>query len=75
MVAADAVVTKDAAPYSIVGGNPARLLRMRFDDELIRRLLAVSWWNRADDRVEAAMFRLNDGDVAGFLADAEAGLL
>ena len=37
VVAAGAVVTKDVAPYSIVGGNPAKLIRMRFDAEQIRR--------------------------------------
>lgn len=75
VVAGCAVVTKDVAPYTIVGGNPARLIRARFSDDLIERLLALAWWSWPDDRVEAALFRLNNADVAGFVADAEAGLI
>jgi acetyltransferase-like isoleucine patch superfamily enzyme len=44
VVAAESVVTKDVAPYSIVGGNPARHIRYRFPDELVARLLASEWW-------------------------------
>lgn len=44
VIAAGAVVTKDVAPYSIVGGSPARTIRMRFDEELIARIEASRWW-------------------------------
>lgn len=44
IVAANAVVTKDVPPYAVVGGNPARILKMRFPDELTRQLLASQWW-------------------------------
>ena len=40
-----AVVTKDVPPYAIVGGNPARVLRMRFAPEVVERLLALAWWD------------------------------
>ena len=42
------VVTKDVPPYSIVAGNPARVLRKRFDDETINILIKSSIWNRDD---------------------------
>ncbi len=44
VVAANAVVTRDVPPYAIVGGNPARLIRFRFDEGVIARLLESRWW-------------------------------
>ena len=46
VVLAGAVVTKDVPPYAIVGGVPAQVLKYRFDEETIRVLLQVQWWNR-----------------------------
>ncbi|NPD14098.1 chloramphenicol acetyltransferase [Xinfangfangia sp. D13-10-4-6] len=45
IVASGAVVTKDVPPFAIVGGNTAKLIRMRFDDTIIERLLALAWWD------------------------------
>lgn len=45
IIGANSVVGSDVAPYSIVVGNPARLIRKRFDDDLIALLLEVKWWN------------------------------
>lgn len=45
IIAANSVVTKDIAPYHIAGGNPCRIIRKRFDDELIEYLLGLEWWN------------------------------
>lgn len=45
VVAAGSVVTKDVPPYAIVAGNPARLVRMRFDEALIEALERSQWWN------------------------------
>ncbi|WP_244491344.1 CatB-related O-acetyltransferase [Bosea sp. Root381] len=44
VVAARAVVSRDVPPYSVVGGNPARVLKLRFDEEKIAALLASRWW-------------------------------
>ncbi len=45
IVASKAVVTKDVPPYSIVGGNPARVIRLRFHEATVEALLAIAWWN------------------------------
>lgn len=45
IVATNSTVTKDVEPYSIVGGNPAQVLRKRFSEEKIKSLLEMQWWN------------------------------
>lgn len=44
IIAAGAIVTKDVAPYSIVGGNPAKVIKFRFSRETIEALLELKWW-------------------------------
>lgn len=44
VVGMGSVVTKDVAPYAIVGGNPAKLIRYRFSDEIIEKLISIKWW-------------------------------
>lgn len=43
-----AVVTKDVGPYSIAAGNPAKLVRMRFEQDVINALLKMQWWELSD---------------------------
>ena len=45
IVAAASVVAADVPPYAIVGGNPARVLRVRYDEADVERLLAAAWWD------------------------------
>lgn len=45
VIGMDAVVAKDIPPYAIAVGNPARIIKYRFDEETIRKFLAVKWWN------------------------------
>lgn len=52
-----AVVTKDVAPYAIVGGNPAYEIRKRFDPQIVEGLLASKWWEFDDERLKAAATR------------------
>lgn len=44
-IACNSVVTKDVSPYSIVGGNPAKFIKNRFDENIIKKLLDYKWWN------------------------------
>lgn len=53
IIAAYSVVTKDVEPYSVVGGNPARFIKKRFNDEFIELLLRLKWWDfDSNDLVE-----------------------
>ena len=65
VVAARAVVTRDVPPYAIVGGVPARIIRMRFDERTIARLLETAWWDWPADRIRRAIPRLADRSLLG----------
>ncbi len=73
VVMARALVTRDVAPYAIVGGVPARETGKRFDDATIARLLALRWWDWPQDRILAAGPYLLSDDIGRFLDLAESG--
>ena len=60
VIAAGAVVTGDVEPYAIVGGVPAKTIRYRFDEEMIKKLLEVKWWEWSVEEVEKNIELLYD---------------
>lgn len=70
IVGAGAVVASDVPPYAVAAGNPARVVRMRFEEQTVERLLAVAWWNWDDDTIRERVDLFDD--VERFLAVAEA---
>ncbi len=55
-----AIVTKDVEPYSIVVGNPAQKIKMRFDIDIVSALLASCWWECTDEQLEQVAFSVCD---------------
>lgn len=51
VLAANAHIVKDVLPYEIVGGNPAKTLKMRFDDEIVQLLLTLKWWDLPVEKI------------------------
>ena len=64
IIASGSVVTRDVAPYTIVGGNPAQLVRQRFDDETIAALLAIAWWDWPTEKINANLAAIEGADIA-----------
>ena len=62
IIAANATVVKDVQPYTIVGGNPAREIKRRFDEETIEKLLDLKWWDKPLDWITANVNNLTGND-------------
>jgi len=73
VIGARAVVTRDVPDYAVVAGNPARVVRRRFPEEVAARLVALAWWDWPPERIAQAGPLLVNGDVAGLEAFAQGG--
>lgn len=63
VIAARSVVVKDVPPYAIVAGNPAKVVKMRFDEKTIERLLRVAWWNWDIEKINMHLKLISGLDV------------
>lgn len=63
IIGMQSVVGSDVAPYTIVAGNPAKLVRKRFDDELIEMLLKLKWWDRSVEEINRLIPILSCSDL------------
>ena len=66
VLAAGAVVAKDVAPYAIVGGVPAKVIRARFAPEIAERLRRIAWWDWPFETIMARLGEFQSGDVDAF---------
>lgn len=73
VVGAGAVVTRDVAPYAIVAGNPAVVIRFRFDEDIRAALQRIAWWNWPRERVLEEVASLCSPDVAAFVRRFDPG--
>ncbi|WP_310962189.1 CatB-related O-acetyltransferase [Nocardioides terrisoli] len=70
IIGAGSVVTKDVPDFGIVGGNPAKLIRHRFNEEQREALLEIAWWDWPEDEVRRAVPLLAGEDIDEFIAYA-----
>lgn len=67
VVAGGSVVTKDVPPYAIVAGNPAKVVKYRFTEEQIEKLLKISWWNWEEQKIKENSMLLWSDDIDEFI--------
>jgi virginiamycin A acetyltransferase len=68
IVAARSVVTRDVAPYEIVGGNPAAKVKRRFEPEVVDELLRIAWWDWPIDKVTSNLEAIVSADIEALRA-------
>lgn len=68
IIAAKSIVVKDIPPYSIVGGNPAKIIKQRFDGETIAALLEIAWWNWNIKKISANLKHITSANIDALLA-------
>lgn len=63
IIAAKSVVVSNVPPYTIVGGNPAKLIKQRFTGEIVNALLEISWWNWKIEKISRHLDKIVSNDI------------
>ena len=63
IIGANSLVSKNVEPYTIVAGNPIRVIRKRFDDELIELLERFKWWDKSIEEIDSLIPLLTNSDL------------
>ena len=63
IIASKSVVTNDVPAYSIVGGNPAKVIKKRFNETTINQLLAIAWWGWSSEKIAAHLDAITHADI------------
>lgn len=67
IISANATVTKDIEPYSVVGGVPAKHIKYRFDRDIREKLLEIKWWDWPDNKIRENVFLLSSNNIEEFI--------
>lgn len=71
VIGTGAIISRDVEPYAIMAGNPAKLVRYRFDEITRKALLKTAWWDWPEEEVIKAVELLNSNDLPGFITYAQ----
>lgn len=71
VVATGSIVTKDVPPYAVVAGNPAKIIKWRFDENTINALLATEWWTWPQEELRKVVLLMCKDDLNDFLTYAK----
>ena len=63
IIGANSVVTKNVEPYTVVGGNPATIIKKRFDEQTIDTLLNIKWWDWSIEKIEKNIDVITGNDL------------
>ncbi|MGI2130621.1 Vat family streptogramin A O-acetyltransferase [Shewanella baltica] len=63
IVASQSVVTKDVPPYAVVGGNPATVIKLRFEQDVIDELVAIAWWDWPIEKITQHLHAIAGADL------------
>lgn len=74
IIGANSVVGSDVEPYTIVVGNPARVLRKRFDEELIDLMLRLKWWDKSIEEIDSLIPLLTSSNLEKVRGELKARL-